>query len=199
MTGWDLQLFWHINRDWTCGWLDYAMPVLSAIDAWLPVLALLLIVALWRGGKRVRWMMLSLVLALVVSDAVVGKSLKKLAGRVRPRDAMSGVVIRDVARAKPTFLALFKPTTRKLSEVTKPAREGNSLPSNHTLNMFAAATVIALWFRRWGVAMYGLAAAVAYSRIYVGAHWPSDVVVSMGLGVLIGLGAVAVVRSRASA
>jgi membrane-associated phospholipid phosphatase len=39
--------------------------------------------------------------------------------------------------------------------------------------------------------MYALAAAVAYSRVYVGAHWPSDLVPSMAIGVLIGLGVVA--------
>ena len=194
MQGWDIDLFWFINRDGSNALLDYWMPVLSAIDAWLPVLGLILILAAWRGGKRARWMLLCLTLALVASDAVVGKTLKKTIGRVRPRDAMSEVIIRDVAKVKPTFFALFQPTTRKLSVVKKPATDGNSLPSNHTMNMFAAATVIALFFRCWGLPMYLLASAVAYSRIYVGAHWPSDVVVSIGLGVLIALGVVAAVR-----
>jgi len=53
--------------------------------------------------------------------------------------------------------------------------------------------VIALFFRRWGLPMYGLAAAVAYSRVYVGAHWPSDIVPSIALGLINGWAAVAVV------
>ena len=186
MIGWDLDLFWHINRDWTHPALDWLMPVLSAIDIWLPLLGLLLVLIAWRGGKRERTMLLCLAIALVVSDAVVGNSLKKLFHRVRPRDQMSGVIIRDVAPAKPRLLALFKAPVSKLSKVKQVPERGNSLPSNHTVNLFAAATVIALFFRRWGLPMYLLACAVAYSRVYVGAHWPSDIVPSAALGLVVG-------------
>jgi len=112
---------------------------------------------------------------------------------VRPRDQMSGVMIRDVAKVKPKILALFQAPQIKTSLVKKVPLEGNSLPSNHTMNLFAVATVIALFFRRWGLPMYGLAAAVAYSRVYVGAHWPSDIVPSIALGLINGWAAVAVV------
>lgn len=187
MNGWDLDLFWHINRDWTHPVLDWLMPALSAIDAWVPLLGLLLVLLAWRGGKRVRLMLLCLAVALVMSDGVVGNGLKKVFHRVRPRDQMSGVVIRDLAITTPRFLALARPTTHKLSKVETVPNEGNSLPSNHAMNLFAAATVVALFFRGWGIAVYGLALLVAYSRVYVGAHWPSDLPPSAALGVLVGL------------
>ena len=187
MNGWDQQLFWSLNRDWTNPVFDWLMPVLSAIDVWLPILGLLLVLTAWRGGPRERWMLVTLTLALVFSDAVIGNGLKKLIDRPRPRDVMSDVIIRDVAKAKPRILALFKPTTAVLSRVKKPATTGNSLPSNHTINLFAAATVIALFRRRMGAAMYVLALLVAWSRVYVGAHWPSDLAPSAALGVLVGI------------
>jgi undecaprenyl-diphosphatase len=56
------------------------------------------------------------------------------------------------------------------------------------MNLFAAATTVALFYRRSGAALYFLALLVAYSRIYVGAHWPSDVVPSIGMGILVGWG-----------
>jgi undecaprenyl-diphosphatase len=171
--------------------LDWLMPALSAIDAWMPVLGLLLVVIAWRGGKRERMMLVCIAIALGLGDAVVGNTLKKLCNRVRPRDQMSDVVIRDLAPGKPRILSLFKAPTHKLSVVKKVPTTGNSLPSNHTINLFTVATVVALFFRRWGLPMYALAAAVAYSRVYVGAHWPSDLVPSMAIGVLIGLGVVA--------
>ena len=186
MTGWDLDLFWNINRDWTHPVLDWLMPVLSAIELWMPILGVILILIAWRGGAKARWMLLAITLAIVLSDAVVGRTLKKTFDRVRPRDQMSGVIIRDVAKVKPKILALFQVPTLKTSVVKKVPLEGNSLPSNHTMNLFAVATVIALFFRRWGWPMYALASAVAYSRVYVGAHWPSDIVPSIALGLING-------------
>lgn len=194
----DHQLFWSINRDWTTPLLDWLMPALSAIDAWLPMLGLLLILIAWRGGKRERFMLLCLAIALVLSDAVIGNGLKKMFNRVRPRDQMSGVIIRDLAPAKPRMLALAKAPVAKLSKVKKVPDGGNSLPSNHTVNLFATATIIALFFRRWGVPMYLLACAVAYSRVYVGAHWPSDLAPSAALGVLVAWMVVALMQQIAS-
>ena len=65
------------------------------------------------------------------------------------------------------------------------------------MNMFAVATVLAFYRRRLGWWMYGIAALVSYSRVYVGSHWPSDIPPSMGLGLLVGL-AVAVLMQKLS-
>jgi len=53
----------------------------------------------------------------------------------------------------------------------------HSFPSCHAANMFAAATVIAYYWRKYWVWLtaYGIAVAVAYSRIYTTSHYPSDV------------------------
>lgn len=199
MTAWDLDLLHRINGEWTAPWLDYLMPAVSAIEAWMPFLALIVIIAAIRGGKSVRLMLLCIALAVGIADGVVCKSLKSAIGRVRPRDAMAGVVIRDLAPAKPAVMRLFKAPVSKISEAPedKDAR-GKSFPSSHVANMFALATVVAMFYRGWGLLAFLVALLVAWSRVYVGAHWPSDIPPSIGIGVLLGWGVVTVARRLAA-
>lgn len=195
MTSWDLSLLRQLNVHGSHPVLDWLMPALSAIEAWLPLIIVAVLITAWRGGKKARVMLLCLGLAIVLGDAVISNGLKKTVGRVRPRDALEGVVVRDLGNASPAFMRLFKTPVVKMSEPRNETR-GKSFPSSHTVNLFAAATVLALFYRRAGLALYGLAAVVAYSRVYCGAHWPSDIPPSAALGVLTGLGVVALVRSR---
>ncbi len=187
MMSWDLELFHRINTGCASPVLDYLMPAVSAIDAWIPFLILIGIIAAVRGGKRVRLMLLCAGVAIGLADGVVCKSLKSVVGRVRPRDAMAGVIIRDLAPGKPALTRLFKKPVTKVSSAPedKDAR-GKSFPSSHTANMFALATVLALFFRAWGIVAFTVATLIAFSRVYVGSHWPSDIPPSMAIGVLLG-------------
>ena len=60
-----------------------------------------------------------------------------------------------------------------------------AFPSGHAATAFACATVLAYWDRRLAVPAYVLAAAIAWSRVYVGVHWPLDVLGGAVLGVLV--------------
>ncbi|WP_397384894.1 phosphatase PAP2 family protein [Prosthecobacter sp.] len=193
MNAWDLSLLHQINTAWSHPVLDWLMPALSAIEAWLPLIILAVLITAWRGGKRARIMLLCLGIAIGLGDGVISNTLKKSIGRVRPRDALPGITIRDLGTASPAFMRLFQQPVVKPSEPNG-ATTGKSFPSSHTINMFAVATVIAFSYRRAGILMYLLAAAVGYSRIYCGAHWPSDIPPSMAIGVLAGLGVVFVSR-----
>jgi undecaprenyl-diphosphatase len=186
---WDLTLLHAINRGWSHPALDWLMPAVSAIDAWLPLLIVVAVVVALRGGRKARVMLACLAVTLALCDGVVCNALKKAVGRVRPRDAMEGVVVRDLGAGSPNFVRLFKAPAMTMSRPRGEER-GKSFPSSHTANLFAAATVMAFFYRRWSLGIYGLAVLVALSRIYVGAHWPSDIPPSAAVGVLVALGVV---------
>lgn len=198
MMNWDLYLLRKINQDWTHPVLDWFLPAVSCIKAWAPFFILLILFVLWRGGYRGRLLLLSIALALGTGDGVICYTLKKSTGHIRPRDAIADVVIRDLGKApQPEIRRLFVPPVQRQGSVrANPDRK--SFPSSHTVNMFALATTIALFHRRWGIFAYLIAASVAWSRIYMGAHWPSDVIPSIGIGILLGWASVHIITWAAS-
>jgi len=72
----------------------------------------------------------------------------------------------------------------------------HSFPSGHAATSFACATVLAWAFPRLAVPLYLLAAAIAFSRVYVGVHYPLDVLAGAALGVLVATALLRLVRAR---
>jgi undecaprenyl-diphosphatase len=63
---------------------------------------------------------------------------------------------------------------------------GHSMPSSHACTAFAGAVVLAYLWRRWAPYFFLLAAAIAFSRVYVGVHYPGDVLAGAALGAAVG-------------
>ena len=73
-----------------------------------------------------------------------------------------------------------------------------ALPSGHAATSFAGATLLGLAAPRLALPFLALAAAIAWSRVYVGVHYPSDVLAGAALGAAIALGVTALLRLRAA-
>lgn len=58
-----------------------------------------------------------------------------------------------------------------------------SFPSGHTASSFAAAVVLGYYLKNWKFTFYTLASLIAFSRLYLFVHYPSDVLVGIALGV----------------
>lgn len=162
--GWDEAVFRVLHLGWRSPFLDPIFRGLTDPGKLLLPLLLILVGALWIRRRRGLVGLLVLAATITVSDQMSAKVLKPIFQRPRPSVVFVG--------AKPLF----------------GERGSYSFPSVHATNAFAAAVVLDAIFPGARVGLFALASLVSYSRIYVGDHWPSDVLAGVLLGSLIGLG-----------
>ena len=84
-----------------------------------------------------------------------------------------------------TLLKTLIPRHRPRVHQLVPGPKDHSFPSGHAATSFAGATVLAFFAPRLRVPLYVLAAGIAFSRVYVGVHWPLDVIAGALLGFLV--------------
>ena len=120
-----------------------------------------IVIFLWLKRMRGLALVLATALAVSISD-FLGATLKELIARDRPCHVLSHV--KDIANCSNSF----------------------SFPSNHAVNSFTFATIVTLAYKNLTFLLYVSALLIGYSRIYLGVHYPTDVLSGALLGILIG-------------
>jgi len=184
----DLAILYRVNTVWISPVLDWVMLIVSAPRFFLiPGIAAGVLLA-WKGGFRGRLFLVLIALAVMIGDGGIDKYGKRWVHRARPNEALEGVRVFDgngVTWAWPH---------------SEPG--GRSFPSGHVFNNVALAMMACAiygWRRLGWVWLW--AALVGYSRVYLGAHYPSDVagsaVLAVGYSWAILFGAAALWRAAA--
>lgn len=161
----DLPILDWIAETLRCGFLDFLMPLITVLgDAgifWIAVAVVLLFIPKYRKIG------LGMGAALIIGLLVCNVTLKPLIARPRPYDYQ---------------LTHFGKTIELL--VARP--HDFSFPSGHTLASFEGATVLLIGNKKMGIPAMVLACLIAFSRMYLYVHYPTDVLVSVVLGVAFG-------------
>jgi undecaprenyl-diphosphatase len=178
----DQAIFHLINEQWTNRVLDLFMAALSDVDIWKPFFAGIALYLLIFGGFKGRAFLFSVLIALAISDYCLVAPLKSAIDRRRPKQVQKVRMV-QLQKAHPKVLTLFKAPTVRFSDELDRKRSGPSFPSGHTANNAIIAMICALFFPRRGWLYFIVAAAVGYSRIYLGAHWPSDIAATFFMGI----------------
>lgn len=164
----DTQLFFFFNSHHSHFW-DQIMFFFSEKEVWYPFYAALIFTVVWQF-KKLSWIfILSAILAIGASDFVTSGIMKPAFERYRPS--------RDEA------------IMDKVHIVNNYRGGRYGFASSHAANTFALATFFFLLWKprtRWVWLLYFWAVVVSYSRIYLGVHYPGDIIVGGIVGCMFG-------------
>lgn len=166
----DSDLFLFLNG-LHADWLDGIVIAITEMWAWIPLYLLLIYWTVKQYGKHWWWIILSVCVVVLCSDQLSSHVLKPTVQRLRP---------------------CFNDDLKDLIYLPKGLAGGRfGFTSSHAANTFAIAaflTPVLRESRPWiGIVLYLWAFLSSYSRIYMGFHYPGDIVCGAVLGILIGL------------
>jgi membrane-associated phospholipid phosphatase len=169
----DVALFYLINGDGQNAFFDQLMPIVSNVNYFFIPMALGVLYLVVKKGLKGRAVALAIIALIGLTDWSTTKVFKPAFNRPRPYHALSGVHLH-----KPDIKTWQ--VTPQLKTVLK--GKSYSMPSTHATNIFAGAFLISFFFRRGWPLFYLIALTVGYSRVYLGAHHPFDVLGGALLG-----------------
>ena len=167
---WDRAVFRIINGELTHPFLDSILPWMRISNHWLPLYLFLLAFVTINFKTRGLWWFIFFVSTIALTDMIGTYIFKHNIQRLRPCN-------------DPEFLMHVRLLLERCAG-------GFSFISNHAANHFGMATFFYLTFRkilpRVAWIAFAWAAVVAYAQVYIGVHYPLDILAGILLGILVG-------------
>jgi membrane-associated phospholipid phosphatase len=167
----DKRLFVKLNSDWTNPVFDFLLPYFRDSVFWAPLYLFILVFIALNYGKKGFWWSIFFLCTVAVADMVSSKGFKDTFQRLRPCQ-------------DPFFMD-------QVRLLLKHCSTAYSFTSSHAANHFGMATYVSLTlyptFKRWIYLFYLWAFFISYAQVYVGVHYPLDVLGGGGVGVLSGV------------
>ena len=162
----DLPILDWLRANLSCGFLDKVMPLITALgdDGIFWIAVALLLLAFNKTRRTGLAVAFSLLMGLLVCNII----MKPAFARIRPYDYQ---------------LEHFGQTIPLLVE----RQHDFSFPSGHTIASFEAATALLLCNKKLGIPAVVLAVLIAFSRLYLYVHYPTDVLTAIVLGIGLGV------------
>lgn len=152
----DINILRIINNSWKCRFLDIIMPAMTYLGSF-PFMFIFCTLAFLLSNTLLHVMAIKAMISITISTGI-GKLLKVSVTRLRPFIDMPNLNIKKIGIDKYSF------------------------PSGHTTGAFSLAVIIALYFPIFGFITIPLACFVGISRMYIGVHYPTDVIMGMFIG-----------------
>jgi len=166
----DKAIFKVINGEWTNGFFDWIMPWLRNSIVWVPLYLFILLFVAINYKKQGAWIIILALVTVALTDGISSKIIKPYFGRLRPC-------------TDPDMLGMVRFLLDR--------RPGNgSFTSSHAANHFGIAMYLYLVLRkhfgRWMLLFFVWAFFICYAQMYVGVHYPFDILGGAVIGCLTG-------------
>lgn len=158
----DISLLYFLNKSLSNPVFDKFFVFITNVKNWYLVYIIFWFIMIIKGNKKIRTAAVMILFLIAVSDQFSSQLLKHLVSRLRPCHIFSDLNL--LMGCKNSF----------------------SFPSSHAVNNFAAAFFLSSFFLKYKRVLYLIAVLIAVSRVYVGVHYPSDVIAGAVFGVFIG-------------